>query len=120
MRSCRSTGEEAIRLSRELARKEGIFAGISAGATLAGALELQRAPRRARTSFACCRIPASAISRRRCSKTSADMTEEEIDISRSTPRFRFDTVSAATAAVPTAPATLDADAERFMGTIVTR
>src|SRR5207302_9354746 len=32
------SGARALELSRELARREGIFAGISAGATLAGAL----------------------------------------------------------------------------------
>ena len=33
-------GADAMRLSRELAQKEGIFVGISAGATLAGALQV--------------------------------------------------------------------------------
>src|SRR5512141_1009435 len=33
-------GADALRLSRELAQREGIFAGISAGATLAGALQI--------------------------------------------------------------------------------
>jgi cysteine synthase A len=31
---------EGIRLARELARREGVFVGISAGATLAGALRI--------------------------------------------------------------------------------
>ena len=33
-------GAQALKLARELARQEGIFVGISAGATLAGALEV--------------------------------------------------------------------------------
>jgi cysteine synthase A len=33
-------GADAMRLSRELAQKEGIFVGVSAGATLAGALQI--------------------------------------------------------------------------------
>ena len=33
-------GADALRLSRELAQREGIFVGISAGATLAGALQV--------------------------------------------------------------------------------
>ena len=42
--------------------KEGIFVGITAGATFAGALAGRRARRRrARTSSACCPTPASAI-----------------------------------------------------------
>ncbi|HZL01432.1 MAG TPA: PLP-dependent cysteine synthase family protein, partial [Caulobacteraceae bacterium] len=36
----RISGAEAIRRSQELARREGIFVGISAGATLAGALRV--------------------------------------------------------------------------------
>lgn len=48
-------GGEAIRLSRELARKEGIFAGISAGATLAGALDI--AIRAAPASNILCMLP---------------------------------------------------------------
>ncbi len=35
-------GPEALRLSKALAQQEGIFVGISAGATLAGALEIAR------------------------------------------------------------------------------
>ena len=35
-------GAEALRLSRELAQKEGIFVGTSSGATLAAALEVAR------------------------------------------------------------------------------
>ena len=36
------TDEEAIHTARELARKEGIFAGFSAGANVAAALNLLR------------------------------------------------------------------------------
>ena len=40
------TGNDAMRLSRELARQEGIFAGTSGGGTLAGALRIaERAPK---------------------------------------------------------------------------
>ena len=54
-------GADALRLSRELARKEGIFTGITGGATLAGALQVCARAERARRSCACCRTPASAI-----------------------------------------------------------
>lgn len=37
-----AAGAEALQLARALARREGIFVGISAGATLAGALQLAR------------------------------------------------------------------------------
>ena len=61
-------GADAMRCSRELAQKEGIFVGITAGATFAGALQVcrRRAEGRERSS-ACCPTPASAISARRCS-----------------------------------------------------
>jgi cysteine synthase A len=46
------SGSDALRLSRELAQREGIFVGISAGATVAGALKvLEKAP--AGTSVLC-------------------------------------------------------------------
>ena len=35
-------GRDALRLARELARQEGIFVGISSGATLAAALDVAR------------------------------------------------------------------------------
>ncbi len=39
-------GQEALRLSRELAQKEGIFVGVSAGATFSGALQTaEKAPK---------------------------------------------------------------------------
>src|SRR5690606_9889512 len=48
-------GNEALRLARELACKEGIFAGISGGATLAAAIDVcKRAPR---GSTVLCMIP---------------------------------------------------------------
>ena len=75
----------------DLAQKEGIFVGITAGATFAGALEVcQDGARPARPCWPCCPIPASAICRRRCSPTSpADMTEEELTICNSTPNYRM-------------------------------
>jgi len=106
-------GGEAIRLSRELARKEGIFAGISAGATLAGALEI--ATRASPGANILCMLPDTGeryLSTTLFEDIGADMTAEEVEISRSTPRFRFD----AKAVVAPAPqtATVSPDAERFV------
>ena len=54
-------GNDALRCSMELAQKEGIFVGISAGATLAGAIEIcKTALPRAAPCSPCCRTPASA------------------------------------------------------------
>ena len=64
------SSQEALDLSRSLATREGIFTGISGGATLAGALQVAGARRPDRGSCACCRIPASATCRRRCSTRS--------------------------------------------------
>ena len=59
--SCAFPGADAMQCSRELAQKEGIFVGITAGATFAGALQVAPTRRRARPSSACCPTPASAI-----------------------------------------------------------
>jgi cysteine synthase A len=84
-------GTDALRLSRELARKEGIFVGISSGATLAAALQVAaEAPENANI---LCMLPDTGeryLSTQLFADIPSDMTPEEIEISRSTPRFRFD------------------------------
>jgi len=79
-------GGEAIRLSRELARKEGIFAGTSSGATLAAALTIaRRAPQGANI---VCMLPDTGeryLSTPLFADIPADMTDEETALSRSTP-----------------------------------
>lgn len=84
-------GAEALRLTRELAQKEGIFAGISAGATLAGALAV--AERSPKGTSILCMLPDTGeryLTTPLFADISKDMTAEEIEIARSTPRFRFD------------------------------
>ena len=93
-------GTAALRLARELAEKEGIFVGISGGATLAGALTV--AARAAEGSNVLCMLPDTGeryLSTPLFADVPTDMTEEETEISRSTPRFRFD------ASPPPEPAT---------------
>ncbi|WP_088347352.1 MULTISPECIES: PLP-dependent cysteine synthase family protein [Rhodomicrobium] len=79
-------GAEAIRMSIELARKEGIFVGITAGATFAGALRVcADAPRGANI---LCMLPDTGeryLSTPLFGDVPADMSEEELRISRSTP-----------------------------------
>jgi cysteine synthase A len=84
-------GHDALRLSQELARHEGIFTGISGGATLAGALQIcETAPQ---GSTVLCMLPDTG---ERYMTTplfygiQEDMIAEEIEISKSTPSFRFD------------------------------
>jgi cysteine synthase A len=84
-------GADALRASQELAQKEGIFVGISGGATLAGALEICRqAPQ---GSDVLCMLPDTGeryMSTPLFEGVSADMSEDELAISASTPLCRFD------------------------------
>jgi cysteine synthase len=79
-------GPEAIRCSKELAAKEGIFVGISAGGTFAGALKLAAEAGKGATIL--CMLPDTGeryLSTPLFADVPADMTEEELAISRSTP-----------------------------------
>jgi cysteine synthase len=77
---------EAMRCSRELAQKEGIFVGISAGGTFAGALKVAaKAPKGATI---LCMLPDTGeryLSTPLFGDVSVDMNEEEIAIAKSTP-----------------------------------
>ena len=83
-------GNDALRLSRELAQQEGIFVGTSAGATLAGALKV--AERAAPGSNVLCMLPDTGeryLSTPLFEDIPEEMNEEEVAISMSTPNFRF-------------------------------
>ena len=83
-------GPEAIRCSKELATKEGIFAGITSGATLAGALKV--AAQAEKGANILCMLPDTGeryLSTPLFADVSADMNEEELKISRSTPTAQF-------------------------------
>jgi len=115
-------GAEALRLSRELALKEGILTGITGGATLAGALAVAREAREgANILFMLPDTGERYLSTPLFEHISVDMTAEEIDISRSTPACRFDQPSAPPAARPAAAAaavaeavTPDAEAQAYL------
>ncbi len=80
------TGADGIARSRDLAQKEGIFVGISAGATLAGALQV--ASRASSGSRILCMLPDTGeryLSTPLFADIATDMNEEELAISRSTP-----------------------------------
>src|SRR4051812_2822694 len=64
------SGADAMRCSRQLAQQEGIFVGITAGATFAGALQVCRDAPKALRSSACCPIRGSATSAPRFSRIS--------------------------------------------------
>ena len=84
-------GDDSLRLSRELAQKEGIFVGISAGATLAGAIKVcEEAPE---GSNVLCMLPDTGeryLSTPLFEDIPVEMTEEELALSASTPSCRFD------------------------------
>lgn len=77
---------EAMRWSKELARKEGIFVGITSGATFAAALRVsEEAPA---GSTILCMLPDTGeryLSTPLFADVAVDMTEEEVGISHSTP-----------------------------------
>ncbi|MGM9490448.1 cysteine synthase A [Ideonella sp. YS5] len=122
------SGHEAIRLSRALATQEGIFVGISSGATLAAALEVaKRAPA---GSHIVCMLPDTGeryLSTPLFEGIGVDMNDEELALSRSTPGCRFDAPAPAAAPSPAGPpaaaapaveapaaAAADAEAEAFV------
>jgi cysteine synthase A len=79
-------GPDAIRCSKELASKEGIFVGITSGATFAGALKV--AAEADKGANILCMLPDTGeryLSTPLFADVSADMNEEELTISRSTP-----------------------------------
>jgi cysteine synthase A len=79
-------GPEAIRCSKDLATKEGIFVGITAGATFAGALRIAAEAEKGTTIL--CMLPDTGeryLSTPLFAEISADMNEEELRISRTTP-----------------------------------
>ena len=80
------SGPDAIRCSKDLATKEGIFVGITSGATFAGALQVAAGAEKGANIL--CMLPDTAeryLSTPLFADVPADMTEEELAISRSTP-----------------------------------
>lgn len=77
---------EAMRWSQELAAKEGIFVGITSGATFAGAVAIAReAPKGANILAMLPDTGERYLSTPLFADVPADMTEEELGIFRSTP-----------------------------------
>lgn len=78
--------DEAIRCSKDLATKEGIFVGISSGATFAGALQVAASTPQGSTIL--CMLPDTGeryLSTPLFADISTDMTAEELEIAHSTP-----------------------------------
>ena len=80
------SGPEAIRCSKELATQEGVFVGITSGGTFAGALKVAAEAEKGANIL--CMLPDTGeryLSTPLFADVSADMNEEELEISRSTP-----------------------------------
>lgn len=95
-------GVDALQCARDLAAKEGIFCGTSAGATFAAALKVaETAPDGSRILAMLPDTGERYLSTALFDNVVAEMSEEEMEIAATTPRFRFD-VSSAPAAAPAA------------------
>jgi hypothetical protein len=83
-------GPAGIQAAKDLARQEGIFTGISGGATFAGALEVaKKAPK---GSVILAMLPDTSeryMSTPLYESIAADMDEEELAIAKSTPSFQL-------------------------------
>jgi cysteine synthase A len=114
------SGEKALQYTRELAQKEGIFCGVSSGATFTAAMEIaQSAPA---GSNILCMLPDTGeryLSTPLFDDIVIEMSEEEWEVSRSTPNYRFDAASTGKTEVKAdtqdqTPPELDAGAVEFV------
>jgi len=113
-------GAQAVQLARELAQREGIFVGISGGATLAGALQVAAEAPDGATVL--CMLPDTGeryLSTPLFEGVSAEMSAEEWEISRSTPGGRFDApppsaVAAPKSEAPLAASSVSAEVDAFV------
>ena len=117
-------GNEALDMSHQLAQQEGIFCGTTSGATFAGAMNVaKKAPE---GSSILCMLPDTGeryLSTPLFEGIPEQMSEEEMDISRSTPGYRFDKKTApppkpADEPEPESPA-LTSEAEEFYEKVIT-
>ncbi len=113
-------GNDALNLSRRLAQEEGIFVGISAGATLAGAVAI--AEKAEPGANILCMLPDTGeryLSTPLFEDIPVDMDDDEQDIARSTPNYRFDSSPPAAPEKDEdeAPLAVEEDAREFLQTV---
>ncbi len=83
---------DAMAWSRRLAAEEGIFTGVSGGASLAVAMQV--AARAPEGSVICCMLPDTGeryLSTPLFEGVATEMTDEEVALSRSTPGYQLET-----------------------------
>lgn len=117
-------GERALHMAHELARQEGILAGITGGATLAGALDICAQAEPGATVL--CMLPDTGeryLSTPLFADVPEQMTDEELEIARSTPSCRFDRPPPSPAPTPEpaeepAVSAASAEAEAFVAHVI--
>ncbi len=85
-------GSKAIHYSQQLARQEGIFTGITGGATLAGAISIAEQAEAGSTLL--CMLPDTGeryLTTPLFDGIDSEMNSEEVKISASTPNYQFGT-----------------------------
>ena len=103
-------GLESMACARNLATNEGIFAGVSGGATLAGALRVaENAPKGSRFLVMLPDTGERYLTTALFEDVPLDMTDEEVKISTSTPNYRFDVKKTPVANTETTIATVVLD-----------
>ena len=110
-------GNFSLQCAKDLAQKEGIFVGISAGATLAGAIKLAETVPVG--SNILCMLPDTGeryLTTPLFDDVATEMTAEEETISRSTPGYRFDLTAPTTPAED--PSDLDEEAVELIEVII--
>lgn len=118
-------GAEALDVTRDLARREGILAGISGGATLAAALKIAEAAQPGSRILAM--IPDTGeryLSTPLFEDIAEEMSMEETQISNSSPGYRFGQPTTAKASQPAAalsdvPTEVDENAVQFVNEMIT-
>jgi cysteine synthase len=112
-------GDDALRRTRELATREGIFVGTSSGATLAAALIVAgEAPQ---GSNIVCMLPDTGeryMSTPLFEGIDFDMNDAELELSRSTPGYRFDAASPVPQAEAKSLPLRDEEAEVFVTDVI--
>ncbi len=99
-------GSDALQAARDLASKEGIFCGISGGATFAAALKVaETAPDGSRILAMIPDTGERYMTTPLFEDVAETMSEEEMELSRSTPGYRFDASGGA------APTVVDEEAK---------
>ncbi len=108
-------GADALQCARDLAAKEGIFCGISGGATFAAALKVaETAPRGAKILAMLPDTGERYLSTPMFEGVEEVMSEEELEIAASTPRFRFDVSGGAAPAAANADEALNPEVVSFV------